>query len=873
MNRNKLENIDNSLFAQSPGVAGPIHDGMAQPICFRLDFDDRSENHLVNFFEPETAEGHVFRWSEPVAMVRLDVLPGDYHVEIDTAGLRGESCPFDFNLLWNDQKIPRNSMEIRDGKIMFCVDRSMFLRNDEQRMTISCKPLNAENGRRQLGLPIKTIKLVWIEDCTSDVANRKRSRSRPWRHVPSFHRFRRLLGRKSPSPTLPIWEMKLPSLATMPHAAGNDLDRVYPPAEIVVVSSVEINSRHGTGLLIQYLFDDLSKVATVSSLRCYDGDRVRSAVHHDLPSRNMARHEIYDSILNWFRNSPPRKAYVVPFFKSDLMMAIALKDLFGARVCLHFMDDNNLYANEIPGDLMTEALEKADLLFAISSEMRNAYEQRYGRKMYLLPPIVPDHLILREAVPYRTALSTRLSIPKSIYQRCRAIFTGTSARLTTNSSDSSRGILIGNVWDQKWLDMLRATVRDSGFEIDWYSNNPDAVWLNQQLGDLAKDGIFLKDALWGEELANELRRRPYALMPSGTLCPDEPRESIARLSLPSRIPFVVAAAQIPVIVLGNEQTVAARFVDRFQLGCTVDYNSQQFRKAVQHVLSPRMQQGIRHRASEIAMVFSAKEMENWLWHSLEVQQPIDDRFEKLFAIREGEFAYYINSSPPGQVHWDKHDLWKMLKRLQCQGIRPDTIIDVGASTGVWSWTAAKVFPNAHYVLIDPMLSRYSVSEREFYQRGLPKFQIIEAALGNQTGEAELLVSNDLYGSSLLKINQDIRRAEKVRVDILRLDDLARRHCWKGSTLLKIDVQFAEHLVIAGGLDFIRSNVDALLLELTLEREHPQAKTYREMLDWMEELGFQLIDETEGWRSPKNGRLEQKDALFLRREMIAQSRAA
>ena len=87
--------------------------------------------------------------------------------------------------------------------------------------------------------------------------------------------------------------------------------------------------------------------------------------------------------------------------------------------------------------------------------------------------------------------------------------------------------------------------------------------------------------------------------------------------------------------------------------------------------------------------------------------------------------------------------------------------------------------------------------------------------------------------------------------------------------MKIDVQFAEHLVLAGGKEFIQSNVDALILELTIQREHPDAKTYREMLDLVDDLGYQLVDETDGWRSPRNGILEQKDSIFFRRELLKQ----
>ena len=206
----------------------------------------------------------------------------------------------------------------------------------------------------------------------------------------------------------------------------------------------------------------------------------------------------------------------------------------------------------------------------------------------------------------------------------------------------------------------------------------------------------------------------------------------------------------------------------------------------------------------------------------------------------------------------------MLKRLEGQGFSFDNIIDVGSSTGVWSWTASKVYPDSHYVLVDPMMSRYEENQRKFYQGALKSHDVVEAALSDKCGRVEFLVSDDLYGSSLIKVNDSIRKSETADVEMVTLDELARRKTWTGPTLLKVDVQFAEHMVVAGGLDFIKNHVDALILELTIAREHPEAKTYREMLDLMDQIGYELIDEAEGWRSPKDGRLEQKDAVFVRK---------
>jgi hypothetical protein len=55
-----------------------------------------------------------------------------------------------------------------------------------------------------------------------------------------------------------------------------------------------------------------------------------------------------------------------------------------------------------------------------------------------------------------------------------------------------------------------------------------------------------------------------------------------------------------------------------------------------------------------------------------------------------------------------------------------------------------------------------------------------------------------------------------------------------------------------------------VLELTL-RPPPQGKSFNEMLALTDELGFVPFDDVGGWRSPRNGALEQKDFVFVRKD--------
>ena len=865
----------NSSNTNSPSDTGKqaaqlsLADRRDQPKRFHLDFDDRAAFHLVNFYEPETVEAHYFRWSEPVAMVRLDVPASDYEVTIETALLRCGGMAFPFKIYWNDQVISKKNIRIDGGKIIFVVSREMFIRNDEQRLTFSCKPLNAEKGRRQLGLPVKWVRLEQTGSTDPEFSNPTKTRSRFWRRDAGLPNLRKMVGLKSPSPILPIWEMKLPNSSTSLRGQTNEAIEDNPENDLVIVSSVEINSRHGTGLLIQYMFEDFSQITTVSSQRCFHGDRVRSAKHFEVPFQELDRFQIYEMVLQWFKNAPPKRAYVVPYYKTELLVAIALSDLFGTEICLHIMDDQCLYEDEIPFPLMEEAMSKSGLIFVISPEMRDAYNERFHHRIFILPPVVPEAMIRKDqGLPVVVDVQgpgpgrKRFSI-KNVLQRFR--------KQPKTDVAKPRGIIIGNIWNERWLAKLQETIRDSGYEVDWFSNNPDAIMLSSQKDQLTSSGIHLKSPLWGDDLVKELRQRPYAIMPSGMLGRDEERESLARLSLPSRLPFVMSVSNIPIVVLGSRETAAAKYVQRFNLGAVIDYEADQFKASIDRIMKPEVQEDIRSRANKLSSTFSARNLSNWLDESIQMNQPADNRFEVVFSDKVAE--HVDRPSFSRRTNWNKDALWQMLGRLKKQGVVPKQIIDVGSGDGAWSWAASHVYPDANYVLIEPLLSRYSKGDREKFERSLNEPEVFELTLSDQRGETEFGDDMNTVDGSTSNSFEGLSTFARQSKKILTLDQLAEESQFGRQALLKIDARFSECIVVAGGIEFIKNNVDTVLLTFDLSPKHASAKSYSEFLMLMDSLDFQLIDESEAKRCPKTEILLSKNLLFVKREITQKKLAA
>jgi FkbM family methyltransferase len=603
-----------------------------------------------------------------------------------------------------------------------------------------------------------------------------------------------------------------------------------------IITCNEVTDRHGTGVILNRIFGRSPDILSIRSTHLYP-EHSLGAARLLLGHRRLTRKQSFERILYALNGSTVRRIVCVPYLPDELMTALVLRELFNAPLCTFLMDDNNIYSHGIRDELMREVLGKSNLRLAISPEMRDAYEQKYGLKFWVLPPVVED-----EAVR-----STPSTVPAEALSK-------------------RTGVLVGSLWSRGWLNKLRATVRESGLKLHWYGN-AHAPWLKSIAAELEQDGITDCGFVPETELIERLGQYPYAIIPSGTLDAEDDRPEIARLSLPTRLPFLLAVGNMPLIVLGNPKTAAAQFLERFRAGRVVPYEPGALVEAVSEICAPEQQAKLRRSAAAQSKLFSAGGLSEWIWKSLELGEPCDDRFEQAFRRSTRDIVTYLDPPPPKDLCGDFALVYQALRRLGKRGLRPDFVVDVGASSGVWSDVAKRIFPKARFVLVDPLVTRYRKDNDWFFQKH-PDFECVAAALSDRAGEAELSVSPDLYGSSLLQ-PLDFRTYETVRVPVRTLDEVAREKGLTGRGILKIDVQFTEHLVIAGAREFL-AQVDVLLLELSLVRSAAESLLFPEMCDLVRNLGFDYYEDVGGWRSPVDGTTLQKDVIFLRNGLFQEA---
>jgi FkbM family methyltransferase len=201
--------------------------------------------------------------------------------------------------------------------------------------------------------------------------------------------------------------------------------------------------------------------------------------------------------------------------------------------------------------------------------------------------------------------------------------------------------------------------------------------------------------------------------------------------------------------------------------------------------------------------------------------------------------------------------------------RKVSVIDVGASTGTFTLAIDQYYGVQRALLIEPQPKR--IEEMKATLTG-PRFSFACAAASSGEYLTEMEILNWDYSSSILPVRRDLPTLsaavdigvrEKIQVQTSTLDRLCEFHHFDGFVdLLKIDVQGAEILVIAGASKtLLRTGL--IWMELSLHPLYEGSVTIEGMIGLCHEHGF-ILRSVENCFWASDGELLQVDALFSSR---------
>ena len=181
-------------------------------------------------------------------------------------------------------------------------------------------------------------------------------------------------------------------------------------------------------------------------------------------------------------------------------------------------------------------------------------------------------------------------------------------------------------------------------------------------------------------------------------------------------------------------------------------------------------------------------------------------------------------------------------------IDPKWILDVGANIGDVSLAALKTYPGCQVICFEPVGETFETLKN----RVAPykdRIKLFNQALSDSNGVGEINITSFHGANSIAKqsrthsrLNPHVSEIGKEKISLVRLDDVAHQFEGCKIDIMKIDVEGHEYEVIQGGVNFIKDNVDTIIIEASLMRyESWERQSIVDIFSLLSEMGFRLIN--------------------------------
>jgi FkbM family methyltransferase len=198
---------------------------------------------------------------------------------------------------------------------------------------------------------------------------------------------------------------------------------------------------------------------------------------------------------------------------------------------------------------------------------------------------------------------------------------------------------------------------------------------------------------------------------------------------------------------------------------------------------------------------------------------------------------------------------RALEKIAARALEISTVIDVGASNGMWSAVTRQTYPDAAYLLIEAQ----KVHEPELinYCRANPNTNYILAAAGDSIGQIFFDDSSPFGGVA----SHQPTDAARTVLPVTTIDHEVSIRVLKGPFLVKLDTHGFEVPILQGATETLK-RANLVVIEVYNFKITDQSLLFDEMCAYMRTLGFGVIDISEPlWRQRDNA-FWQMDLFFI-----------
>lgn len=212
----------------------------------------------------------------------------------------------------------------------------------------------------------------------------------------------------------------------------------------------------------------------------------------------------------------------------------------------------------------------------------------------------------------------------------------------------------------------------------------------------------------------------------------------------------------------------------------------------------------------------------WL-HSKSAVMTISGQFNLHVDPRDlyGPSFYVMYGGAAAFYHYEESLKAEIMQHLSSDGV----FIDIGANIGLISLFVSKYFPNSKIYSFEPGEVTHHCLSRSITSNAIANVELIKKGVSNQVNESvSFFIDPDSTGGSSLVIDKNKNNMQRPveKISLTTLDAFVNERNIK-PTLIKIDVEDAEEMVLEKAIDTIEKYHPVFIVESTNKKimENPK----------------------------------------------------
>lgn len=218
----------------------------------------------------------------------------------------------------------------------------------------------------------------------------------------------------------------------------------------------------------------------------------------------------------------------------------------------------------------------------------------------------------------------------------------------------------------------------------------------------------------------------------------------------------------------------------------------------------------------------------------------------------------------------RSDIKRRLKIIDTYKI--DLLFDIGASTGQYATKMRELGYKNKIVSFEPLNDIYIILNKAASRD--KNWVVNNYALGDKDQKSIINVAGNSVSSSLLNMlpkhvesDPESKFIAQQEIEIKRMDTIFTSFYDNESrVMVKIDAQGFEKNIIDGGKESL-NRIIVLQIEMSIVPLYENEILYIDMINYMENNGFQLFSLESGHYNRNTGQLLQVDGIFVNKNML------